>query len=419
MTFPAPLRYFALGADAHAAKAELWATMTADEQATTVAVWSQHQDSGHCYPGGETTAMAGAETAQEPDLVFRPLADVAADVDSRAPRQFLFEPVMVAGDYGVLCAEDKAGKTWGGLDAAVSCAAGMPWMGQWPCHAPGPVVVFYSEGSDAKFLRRVRAVAASKGLSRRQADALPIVPCFRSPQLRNPQHLHLIRKALASHQPALVIIDPLYLAAAGAKSSDLFGMGELLLAVQKIIQDAGASLLIAHHWNKGGSGDGHDRSSGVGPGAWGRFLISVAVKSSRTDPDTGETAVKLKWQFKGDEIPETAVMLLRRVRAKAPHDLNSPMQYSVECTDDDTSETDDGLKPAERKLLDALRAERRAVTVREIGDRIAAKHGTGLRRETCSRGLNRLAHLGLVDQIRGSGFGKPDQWIAIEETAGQ
>lgn len=360
----------------------------------------------------------GESAGRQPDLVFRTLAEVAADVDSRPPRPWLFEPVMAAGDYGVMSAEDKAGKTWAILDAAVSCAAGLPWLDQFPAGHPGPVLAFLGEGSDAKMLRRIRAIAEAKGLDQKTADTLPIVLCFRAPRLSDAQHRHLIGRAIEQYRPVLVILDPLYLAAAGANGADLYAMGALLGSVQHIVQEAGASFLVSHHWNKTGTGNGHSRSSGVGPGAWGRFLISVAVLSSRTDSDTQETTVRLKWMFKGDEIPETELTLIRRVRAEDPADLTSPMRYSIEAadgTEPDQAEAGHDLPPSERKLLEALQADHRPQTVVQMVDWIAEKHGHGLRRETCSKGLKHLSELGLVDQIPASRVGQPAQWFLIEE----
>jgi hypothetical protein len=354
------------------------------------------------------------------DLTFHPLAEVAKEVDAAGPPRWLFKGVTVAGDYGLLSAEDKAGKTWATIDAAVSCAAGLPWLGEFACEDSGPVVVFFGEGSRRKAVRRIRAVAASKGLTREQADALPIVLSFRAPKLSNLAHLELIREALAGYVPKLVIIDPLYLAAGGAKGSDLYSMGELLQNAQHVVQEAQASLMISHHWNKGGTGDGHDRASGVGPGAWGRFLISVGVKSRRTDQETGESTVCQKWSLRGDEIPDTEIGLIRRVREERPGDLSSAMRYSVQRDDNTvTSRRQDDLSPADRKLLEAMQAAQQPESVAQLVDRIVARHGHGLRRETCSRALNRLAGAGLADQIAPERAGQPAQWFLVDEAAGQ
>lgn len=364
--------------------------------------------------GGSVPQQAPPEEPQrQPDLVFRTLAEVAQDVDSRPPRPWLFEPVVVAGDYGVMSAQDKAGKTWAILDAAVSCAAGLPWMGLFPAGAPGPVLVFLGEGSDAKLLRRIRAVTASKGLDRATGDALEIVACFRAPQLNDAQHRHLVQRAIEKYRPKLVIVDPLYLAAGGANGADLYSMGALLGSIQHIVQAAGASLLISHHWNKTGEGSGHHRSSGVGPGAWGRFLISVSVLSSRTDPETMETTVRLKWEFKGDEIPETEVVVARRVRAEDPSDLGSPMHYSIEAAEadddgDDTPAELRGLRPSAKRVLAVLRDFAKeygpvaTIDVQRIGDQLAKEVDGPLRARTIQLALRDLAGRELAVEAGGA-----------------
>lgn len=268
----------------------------------------------------------------DPDLfVFRSLAEVAADVRTRPKRQFLFAGAIVAGDYGVLSAEDKAGKTFSVLDAAISCAAGLPWLGHYECQTQGAVLLFLGEGSDAKMLRRIYAIGRHKGLTEEQIEALPIRLCFRIPFLAEGKHLGIMDAQLRHYPVELVVLDPLYLAARGGKGSDLFAMGEMLGNAQRIVQAHKATLLINHHWNKTGEGSGHNRSSGVGPGAWGRFLISVGVLGDRhTDPETKMTTVKTKWSIRGDEIADSDTVFVRRVWVDDPDDLDSAMHYSVE-----------------------------------------------------------------------------------------
>jgi len=365
------------------------------------------------------------QTADPTRLIIRPLAEVAAEVDARPPRPWLFEPVWAAGDYGVMSAQDKAGKTWAILDAAVSCASGRAWLGAFPCRAPGGVLVFLGEGADAKMVRRLRAIGAHKGLSRDQVDSLPILLCFRAPQLSKTDHLATIAAALDEHRPALLIIDPLYLAAGGANGADLYSMGALLGSIQHVAQAHGAALLIAHHWNKTGEGTGHNRSSGVGPGAWGRVLISVAVLHSRTDPKTKETTVRLRWDFKGDEIPEDTYTFVRRVRAEDHTDLNSALIYSIspaaDDTDDPTGEDPQlaGLPPAARRVLAVLRTADRPLTVQQIGDRIAEDSAAGppLKKRTIQDALKKLSGRDLAHEA--DGFPGAREWIAARtpETA--
>jgi RecA-family ATPase len=88
---------------------------------------------------------------------------------------------------------------------------------------------------------------------------------FRVPRLAAPgagSELAAIQAELADHPAALVVLDPLYLAAAGASGSNLYDMGAVLQAIQGICQAAGCALLVVTHWNKTGDG----RISGGRPG---------------------------------------------------------------------------------------------------------------------------------------------------------
>ncbi|MET7718563.1 AAA family ATPase, partial [Streptomyces sp. NPDC005407] len=205
----------------------------------------------------EIQRRVAGEAGAARDLPFEMLSAMAAEVDAEGEATFLFEPVMVAGDYGVASAEDKAGKTWGAMDAAISAAAGLKWMGEYPCCRQGTVVYFYGEGGRRKALRRLRAVGRHKGLTDAETDALPIVMCCRAPKMKNVSHLAEIREAVERYNPVLIILDPLYLSAGGANGADLYAMGEVLEVIQRISQSCGATLLVLHHWNKTGKGGGH------------------------------------------------------------------------------------------------------------------------------------------------------------------
>lgn len=314
-------------------------------------------------------APGAVDRSARPRLVIRPIGEVAAEVDARSLPQFLFEGVWAAGDYGVISAEDKAGKTWAELDAAVSCASGTAWLGVFRVPQPGPVVLFLGEGGDRKILRRLRAIAAARGLN---ADELPIHLCFRTPDLSAREHLDQMAAYLAEVRPRLVIVDPLYLAARGANGADLYAMAVPLQDVQIVCQDAEAGLIITHHWNKtgssrAGSGNVHARSSGVGPGAWGRVLVAIAVddKASTTDPHTGATAVRQTWSFRGDEIFDQQITLVRHVHTDDPKDLTSPLHYRVEVIDVAAEAAEN--EPAQRQqILDLLDARPYELTKNEV-----------------------------------------------------
>jgi hypothetical protein len=283
------------------------------------------------------------------------VVDMAARVDAMPETRFLIGGLWPADAYRVIAAQDKAGKTWMQLDAAVSVASGTKWVDRFQCEQ-GTVLAYCAEGGARNLIRRLRAIAESKNIpfgtlsgNLRVSEA--------APRLIDREALITVRGECLMHAPALVIIDPLYLAAMGAKGSDLYSMGETLVGIQSAAQDTGAALILTHHWNKTGEGRGAQRMTGVGPGAWGRVLGSGAVESDTTDAE-GRSRVEVGWEFTGSEIAKTEFTVVRRVWSDDPESLTAPLHYQVE--------TRDGM------LAALVTAERRAALVEHVFEYVRA-----------------------------------------------
>ena len=249
-------------------------------------------------------------------------------------------------------------------------------------------------------VRRIEAIATNKGADLDQlADQLRL--CFRVPRLAAPgvgAELAAVQAELAAHPAALVILDPLYLAAAGASGSSLYDMGAVLQAVQGVCQQAACALLVVTHWNKTGDGKGADRISGAGPAAWARVICSVSIDYRGSDDD-GASKILLGFELIGGEIADTRFRVRRRVRAEDPADLGSPLSYSVEVLAADDGEPADpaaaGLSPSRQWVLSALRAGGGFQTVKQLGDRRAGA-GRPLKPRTIQTALGELEATGLA-----------------------
>ncbi len=160
-------------------------------------------------------------------LAIDDLGTVLARVDASPAPAYLIRGVMAEADYGMFAAEFKAGKTWATTDLAVSVASGTPWLGIFEIDSPGPVLLFAGEGGERKIARRFRAVCESRGID---PAGLPIRVCLRVPHLTSDAAMLLVEEEIEAKRPRLVIIDPLYLAARGARGSDLYEMGAHLEA---------------------------------------------------------------------------------------------------------------------------------------------------------------------------------------------
>jgi AAA domain len=347
------------------------------------------------------------------ELAVSSFGEVAARVAAAGEPRWLIQGLWPADAYGVLAAQEKAGKTWAALDLAVSVATGRPWLEHFACPSPGPVLVFLGEGGERATVRRIEAIADSKGVPLDQlADQLRL--CFRVPRLAAPGaggELAAIQAELQAHPAVLVVLDPLYLAAAGASGSNLYDMGAVLQAIQGVCQQAGCALLVVTHWNKTGDGRGADRISGAGPAAWARVICSVSIDHRGADDD-GASRVLLGVEVIGGEIADTRFRLRRRVRADDPADLGSALSYSVEVLaaddDQDLDPAAAGLSPSRQWVLTALRAGGDLQTVKQLGDRLA-EAGRPLKPRTIQTALGELQEAGLA-QGSEEGNGRARYW---------
>jgi AAA domain len=345
------------------------------------------------YGGGRNDAGPSEAEAAPGAMRFYDLSELRNRVSARAGG-FLIEPLWPEDAYGVQGAEDKAGKTWATVDLGVSVATGTKWQGHYAC-LQGRALVLYGEGGDRNLLRRLDAVARSKGIDPRELDAANVIRVALSvPRLDRPDQIDAVARELDSFGPRVILLDPLYLAAGGGKGRDLYAMGESLQAIQTICQEAGTALVVTTHWNLTGEGSGARRFTGVGPSAWGRVLASAEVEQRHTDPD-GRSMVTLRWDVTGGEIADTQFRTRRRVWVDDPADLSSAMHYEVEVT----AEGDDvvRLSPSQDRILDVLKGGGRW-SVQEVGDELA-KDGRGhpLKKRTIQDALKKLAEQGLAD----------------------
>jgi hypothetical protein len=324
--------------------------------------------------------------------------EVARRVQETGSASWLVEGLWPGDAYGVLGAEDKAGKTWALLDLGVSVVTGTPWLNGFPCPSPGPVLLLLGEGGERAMIRRLGAIAADRGRDLDDLDGLRL--SFAVPRLTDRRDLEAVVAELEAHPARLVGLDPLYLAAPAGKGADLYAMGEALYGLQRACQDAGSALVITTHWTKTGEGTGPRRFTGVGPGAWGRVLGSAAVEQRRHGDDGG-SEVLLRWEFSGSEIGEQSFRVRRRVRAHDPLDLESALSYSVQVTEAEAESSEEARRsPSQRRVLAILEetTEGDGLTVRDIGDRLAEDGlGPPLQRRTIQKALAALTTEGEVD----------------------
>lgn len=330
------------------------------------------------------------DTAEEVNpLHIEPVADLVARVRAAPPRKWLVRNVIISGTYGGFAAEDTSGKSLAALDLAVNVAAGGKWLDLHPIDDPGPVTMFLGEGDEHETVRRGDAVSEFYG---HRFEDLPIRVSHRVPKLTNELHIARVRAELEAHPARLVILDPLYLAIAGVKTSQLAEVGAALEPIQHACQDHGATLWIAHHWNKTGTGTSRHRATGAGFPEWARVVGSVNVAASTRVGDA--SLVTLEWEIVGNGIAGEHFKVRRKVWADDTADLSSPLHYELQHLDITEADHDDH-SPAQRRVLAVLDAADTPLNVTVIGDRLA-EDGTDmpLKKRTIQDALRALAEWG-------------------------
>jgi putative DNA primase/helicase len=185
----------------------------------------------------------------EPALLIKRMADIETELV-----RWLWHPYIALGKLTILEGDPGLGKSWltCALAAAVSCGRGLPGAGPFE---PSNVLMLSAEDGLADTLRP-RLDAVSADVSRVFALAEPLT--FDTPGLIR------LEAAIIEHEPALVIIDPLF-AFTGGKV-DIHRANEcraISAPLAAIAERQGCALLAVRHLGKS-RGGGHALNAGIG-----------------------------------------------------------------------------------------------------------------------------------------------------------
>ncbi|WP_181184527.1 helicase RepA family protein [Cupriavidus pinatubonensis] len=185
---------------------------------------------------------------------------------------WLIQGVLPANGLGALYGPPASGKTFLLLDLCFAVASGRPWFGHF-VKAPAPVFYVAQEGQGA-LVQRIRAWRTEHS-----DTPLPERPSFLTDpfNLRVSSDVNDLCKVVlaAGGEGALIVIDTLSRAAAGADENSASDMGELIAACTNIQRKTGGMVLVVHHSGKteGKGLRGHSSLNGA---------VDCAIEISRT-----------------------------------------------------------------------------------------------------------------------------------------
>lgn len=197
-----------------------------------------------------------------------PVVHVSAIESEARPTRWLIEGLWGPESVGFLAGHPKAGKSWLGLDMAVSVASGTPCLGHFPVLEPGRVLIYLAEDSPEALKERARAISRHRGLELGELDLHAItVPELR---LDLPEQRLRLKATVEALGPRLLLLDPLVRLHRldENRASDVSGLLSHLRSLQRSFA---LSVILVHHTRKNEVASGPDGQGLRGSGdlwAW-------------------------------------------------------------------------------------------------------------------------------------------------------
>jgi hypothetical protein len=170
-----------------------------------------------------------------------------------AAPSWLIEGLWGAAAVGLIGGHPKCGKTWLGLDMALSVASGTSCLGCYGVQQAGPVLVYLAEDTLRMVRQRVQAMAHYRELALGRLDMHVIT----APRLRldDAQDRARLLRTVEVLQPRLLLLDPL-VRLHQANENDAVEMAQLLSGLRELQKRFQVAVVVAHHTRKNGGGSG-------------------------------------------------------------------------------------------------------------------------------------------------------------------
>ncbi len=148
---------------------------------------------------------------------------------------------------GLISGHPKVGKSWLGLDLAVSVASGTDCLGAFPVEAPGPVLVYLAEDPLPRVRERIASLCALRHLL---IDRIPLhVITATALRLDDPGDRDRLTATVARLAPRLLLLDPLVRLHAGDENDSRY-IAQLLGFLRSLSRQHDLAIAVVHHMSK-------------------------------------------------------------------------------------------------------------------------------------------------------------------------
>lgn len=218
-------------------------------------------------------------------LAITPLAEYM-EKHGGALTQWTIKNWLPDATIAFLISPPQSYKTYTTFDLAVSVASGSPFLGQFPVHNPGPVLIFQQEDPHNNIAERTALIASERLTLDPMCvddDGTVTVPFVQPEQLPiyyhedrklrfdEPEMMDALEVLVERIKPRMVIVDPLY-SAVGSEEY-MQRAAQQMLRLKDIRDKHGCSFIIVHHTAK--ALQSWDRQ-----GVWGSQFLNAFMETS-------------------------------------------------------------------------------------------------------------------------------------------
>lgn len=258
--------------------------------------------------------------------VFRPMT--IKELSERPEKEWLIERMIGHQEIGIVYGMPGSGKSFVLVDLAVTAAVGGTFARRFQVARPLNVAYCAGEGVaglPGRFIEACRQRRISTEIS--NISFFPLVPQLKQTDGGESAHIFIaeqLQHQLLGGKPFdIIIIDTLHTASVGAEENSATDMGFVLSQIKRINKELKASVILAHHTNKGGteergslalraSADVSIRTQPFGEGK-GRFdMVCAKLKDDelwdkqRFNLIKGDNSAYIKWTLPAEHEKEIA-----------------------------------------------------------------------------------------------------------------